>query len=757
VGVVGLPATAASAAAPTTPFLSEIHYDNAGTDAGEFVEVQLPAGTSSAGWSVVLYNGGNRAVYDTDALPAVTAPADEATVAVVEYPLNGIQNGDPDGVALVKPDGTLAEFLSYEGTFAGLGGPADGVTSTSIGVKESGTEELGLSLSRTYDASTDSLVWAGPAAHSKGTVNGSGGTPEPEPEPGTGPCDTAVTHEIGAVQGSGASTPVAGKQVTVRGTVVGDVPGLSGFYLQDVDGDGDAATSDGIFVFSPVAVDLGDTVAVTGAAQEFGNQTQIASREDVAVCAAGTVANLPAPAGLDLPADGATRERLEGMLVAPVDTLTVSEVFDLTSFGELTLSEGGLLVQPTEVARPGSAEAAAVAAGNTQRRIALDDGVSARVSTTTRPYLSPTTPVRVGDELAFTSPLVLGYGNGQWRLEPADGTAEGTFAPQNTREAAPDAVGGDVQVGAFNVLNYFLTLGDSDVARGARTPEAFEKQAAKIVTALGALDADVVTLMEIEDTDSTGYTPGNADTALADLTDRLNAAEGAAVWSYVPLPKELYAVDRDVIRNGIIYRTDVVQAIGKPVGLVDETVWDNAREPIAQLFKPRGGEDDGDRFYVVANHFKSKSAGDSTGDNADAKDGQGQWNGDRVRQAASLTAFVADLSAKKEEADVLLLGDFNAYTQEDPMEVFRDAGYTDLGSAFDPERYSYVFDDMSGSLDHALATASLTGKVTGVAHWNINSVESFAYQYTGDPALYAPDQYRSSDHDPLLVGLDLDE
>jgi Ca2+-binding RTX toxin-like protein len=68
-----------------------------------------------------------------------------------------------------------------------------------------------------------------------------------------------------------------------------------------------------------------------------------------------------------------------------------------------------------------------------------------------------------------------------------------------------------------------------------------------------------------------------------------------------------------------------------------------------------------------------------------------------------------------------------------------------------------VFDDMSGSLDHAFATDALADKVTGFAHWNINSVESFAYQYVGDPALYAPDQYRASDHDPLVLGIDLDE
>ena len=741
--VVGLP-TGAQAAAPTTPFISEIHYDNASTDVDEFVEVHLPPGTSSAGLSIVLYNGGTGAVYDTDALPVVTAPAAASAVAVIDYPVNGLQN-DAEGIALVRGTEVL-EYLSYEGVVTATNGPTSGRTSTDIRVSEPGTTPVGQSLSRTYDAATDRLVWAGPAAASKGAVN-SGGTTT-TPPPATGVCDTTPTHEIGAVQGSGATTPLAGRTVTVRGTVVGDLPGFSGFYLQD--GDGDAATSDGIFVFSPAAVDLGDTVAVTGRAEEFGGQTQINSQRDVAVCADGTAADLPAATPLDLPADDVTRERLEGMLVTPVDRLTVSEVFDLTSFGELTLSEGGLLVQPTELARPGP-EAQAIAAENTLRRIVLDDGLSARVSTTTRPYLSPTTPVRVGDEVAFTSPLVLGYGFSQWRLQPADGTAAGTFAPQNTRPATPDPVGGDVQVGAFNVLNYFLTHSGPD-ARGARSAEQFERQAAKIVTAIGALDADVVTLMEIEDTDSTGRTPGNADGALADLVRRLNAAAGAEVWSYVPLPDELYAVDRDVIRNAIIYRNDVVLPVGGPLALVDESVWFNAREPLAQTFVK-----DGDAFTVVANHLKSKSAGASTGDNVDAGDGQGQWNGDRVRQAESLAAFTEELRASTGDQDVVLLGDFNAYTQEDPIEALRDAGYIDLGSEFDPDRYSYVFDDQSGSLDHALATAELTEKITGFAHWNINAVESFAYQYTGDPALYAPNQYRSSDHDPLVFGIDLEE
>jgi len=685
-------------------------------------------------------------VYDTDALPAVTAPADSPAVAVVDYPANGIQNGAPDGVALVDAEGVVVEFLSYEGALTASNGPAAGSTSTDIGVSEAGTEPAGQSLSRSYDAGTDALVWSGPAAATRGSVNGAAPGPV-EPPPADGEvCDVPVTNEIGDVQGTGATTPLAGSTVTVEGVVVGDVPGLSGFYLQDADGDGNAATSDGVFVFSEVAVDLGDTVAVTGAAEEYFGQTQVRAEGRVGVCADGTVADLPAPAALDLPADDDAREQLEGMRVAPADTLTVSEVYDLTSFGELTLSEGGLLVQPTELARPG-AEAEAIAAENARRSITLDDARSSRVTVETAPYLTPATPVRVGDELSFTEPLVLGYGFDAWRLQPADGAADGVFAPQNTRPAAPGEVGGNVQVGAFNVLNYFLTIGG--VGRGATSQAELEEQAGKIVPAINALGADVVTLMEIEDTDSTGLTPGNADTALADLVRRLNADAGSETWAFVPFPQELYAVDRDVIRNAIIYQPAVVTPVGASVGLVDEAAFDNAREPIAQTFTK-----DGDAFTVVANHFKSKG-GTGTGDNADT--GQGSFNADRVQQAHSLAAFAERLRTQTSDPDVLLMGDFNAYTQEDPIEALRTEGFVDLGERFDAGRYSYVFDALSGSLDHALATEELTEKVTDLVHWNINSVESFAYQYTGDPELYAADPYRSSDHDPLLLGIDLRE
>jgi uncharacterized protein len=343
--LVGLP-TLAQAAPATTPFISEFHYDNTGTDSGEFVEVTLPPGTTSAGLSIVRYNGGNGAVYTSPtapALPVVTAPADASAVAVIDYPVDGLQNGAPDGLALVRNGTEVLEFISYEGAMTATGGPGHvagdtaASTSTDVGVSETNSTPIGQSLSKVYDTTKGTYAWTGPAASTKGQVNPDV-TPEPPPPP-SNPCAAAPTHEIGAVQGDGAESPLVGKQVTVRGVVVGDVPGFSGFYLQDADGDGRAATSDGVFVYSPgTEVALGDTVAVEGAVSEFGGLTEITSRTDVEVCTPGTEADLPDAAPLDLPADDAARERLEGMLVVPADTLTVSEIFDLTSFGELTLS-----------------------------------------------------------------------------------------------------------------------------------------------------------------------------------------------------------------------------------------------------------------------------------------------------------------------------------------------------------------------------------------------------------------------------------
>lgn len=198
--------------------ISEIHYDNAGIDAGEAIEVSAPAGTSFASWSIVLYNGSGGAVYDTDALP-LTAPivCGARQVVVLTYPANGIQNGSPDGIALVGPSG-VAEFLSYEGPFTAVGGPATGLLSTDIGVSENGSEPLGQSLKRDGFGG-----WSGPSASTFGTCNDEDPPPPAEVAsvtvtPASATVVQGATQAFTAAAFDATSQPVAGVAFTWTST-----------------------------------------------------------------------------------------------------------------------------------------------------------------------------------------------------------------------------------------------------------------------------------------------------------------------------------------------------------------------------------------------------------------------------------------------------------------------------------------------------------------------------------------------------------
>ena len=149
-----MPAASNPVRAATSVFINEIHYDNAGTDAGEAIEIEGEAGTDLAGYSIVLYNGNGGAPYATVPLGGIIGAAcDTRGVLVFGFPENGIQNGAPDGMALVAPDGAVIEFLSYEGTMTAVGGPADGLVSTDI-VASQNNAVPGTSLQR-----TSSGVW----------------------------------------------------------------------------------------------------------------------------------------------------------------------------------------------------------------------------------------------------------------------------------------------------------------------------------------------------------------------------------------------------------------------------------------------------------------------------------------------------------------------------------------------------------------------------------------------------------------------
>jgi 5'-nucleotidase len=213
----------------------------------------------------------------------------------------------------------------------------------------------------------------------------------------------------------------------------------------------------------------------------------------------------------------------------------------------------------------------------------------------------------------------------------------------------------------------------------------------------------------------------------------------------------------DVITNAIIYQPAAVTPIGASRALgtesTDAGAFGNAREPLAQVFRPAAG---GEKLLFVVNHFKSKgSPGPWPGD-ADTGDGQGASNESRVRQATALRDWVAGIQGDVDS--VALAGDFNSYGAEDPLQVLYGAGYVDAETALGIEKSSYSFQGLSGSLDHILLSGAAVERATGGDIWQINSGESLALEYSRynyhGALFHEANPFRSSDHDPVKVGLE---
>ncbi|CAI9419165.1 ExeM/NucH family extracellular endonuclease [Nocardioides sp. T2.26MG-1] len=626
------------------------------------------------------------------------------------------------------------------------------------------------------------------------------GAPTPEaagptdPEPPAEPTEATIAE----IQGTGDVSPLVGDPVTTEGVVTAAYPtgGYDGFYIETPGSPDTPGASDAVFVYGSAAtakVAVGDSVEVTGKVSEFNGTTEITpAAEDVTVLPTplGTVTPLTAPwSELDTAAE---KESHEGELVVPQGDFTVSDNYDTNFYASFTLAAGDHpLVQPTDVAdAQDTAAIAAVQAENAARTITLDDGASINFSSAANksiplPWLSKSNPVRIGSAVTFHQPLVLEYRFGMWNLQPTsqvtgDGADVATFT--DTRTAAPEPVGGDIRLATFNVLNYFPTTGaDYEAAglgtctyyndragnhitvnrcgtdaspgpRGAADDVNLARQQAKIVAAIDHLGASIVSLEEIENSVKFGL---DRDYALSTLVDALNADAGAGTWAYAPSPAaaDLPTVaEQDVIRTAFIYKPADVTLVGPSHVLTGSAAFANARQPLAQGFKATGAPDS-DAFAVIVNHFKSKGSG------VDDGTGQGNANPDRVAQAEALSDFATEIAAGLDTDAVFLTGDFNSYTQEDPLQVLYGDGYDNLESTTDPEETTYSYDGMAGSLDHVLASPAAAAMVTGVDIWNINADESIAFEYSrynyNATDFYAPDPYRASDHDPEVVGIDL--
>ncbi|MFJ6679505.1 ExeM/NucH family extracellular endonuclease [Microbacterium sp. NPDC091382] len=733
-------------------------------------DIDLPAG---ANLLIGQAPGTNTSLpgFDADVEGSIAMSGSGAKVALVssETALTG-----STGIAALDQVVDLVGWGPTATAFAGSA-PAPGTSNaTSVSRDDEGTNTADNAADFTAGAPTP-------------TGLGAGTDPEPEPDP------EPQVATIAEIQGTTDASPLAGQTVTTTGVVTAHYPsgGYNGYVIQTAGSGGelDLAThtaSDAVFVYAPGAtgeVTLGDTVTVTGAVSEFNGLTEITVKAGDAKVIAD--AEAPTPSTVGWPTTAAQRESLESMLIEPRGEFTVSDTYSTNRFGEVGLAAGSEpLRQPTDAARPGSAAAAAVAADNAARGVRLDDGAgldytSAANQSLTPAYVSLTEPVTVGAGVTFTAPLIVDYRNDTWKLNPTqplvgDGTGTDEVVFENVRTDAPAEVGGDLSIASFNVLNYFTTLGtdsasceaytdrfgdgvtvrDGCAQRGAWDAADLARQQAKIVEAIASVDAGVVGLMEIENSAALGE---ETDEATSTLVDALNAEAGAGTWAFVPSSTDLPpASEQDVITNAIIYQPALVSPVGAARALGDQSAdgeaFGNAREPIAQVFEPAAG---GDPFLFVVNHFKSKgSAGPWPGD-ADTGDGQGSSTESRVRQATALRDWVAKIQGDVDA--VALAGDFNSYSQEDPLKVLYDAGYADAEQAFDVDSSSYSFSGLSGSLDHILLNEAALARSTDADIWNINSGESIALEYsrfrTHGTEFYSADPFRSSDHDPVIVGM----
>ncbi len=602
--------------------------------------------------------------------------------------------------------------------------------------------------------------------------------------------DAVVTFtKIHDIQGTGATAALTGTQ-SIEGIVTRVFAGatqLNGFYVQeeDADADNNTATSEAIFVFDPngkFTGNVGDKVQVSGNVKELtstgnGNNSSLTELD----LSAGTVfdlgaSTLPTVTTIQIPTTNVSDlERYEGMLVnisASSGDLTVTENYQLGRFGQVVLSAAGASNQPGTDARLDQYTQfnAPSVSGNTtyladlaKRTIYLDDGSGSQ-------NLDPILFGRGGSPLSAANTLrsgdtvnnITGILDERFEGYRIQTTAPVNFTATNPRPVTPPSVGGTLRIANFNLLNYFNDLdlssstrftndsGQSFEPRGANTAAEFTRQRDKTIQAIINSGADVLGLNEVE---NNGF---GTNSAIQNLVDGLNAIVGAGTYAFINPGTN---ISTDAITVGIIYKTSQVTPIGNaatmPLGY--SAAFDLVgRRPLAQTFQQTAN---GQQFTVAVNHLKSKgSSSGGAGDN-DIGDGQGLSNGTRTREAQDLATWLATKPTGTNDPDYIIVGDLNAYAQEDPLTTLASAGYNNL---LPITSYSYVFDGQQGSLDHALGSKSLAAQVSGADKWHINADEPTVLDYNTEfktagqaSSLYAPNQFRASDHDPVLVGLNL--
>jgi predicted extracellular nuclease len=542
------------------------------------------------------------------------------------------------------------------------------------------------------------------------------------PEPAVTICQSEVTP-IPVLQGDGYSSPLVDSESTVRGIVTYVVED-GGFYIEEPGALRRAGASRALFVSDEElsrSVMPGMQLALSGRVSELGSsRDKLTSLRDLSsyeIC----TENLELPlTQAELPLNSAEREALEGMRLSFDQKLTVTDVYNLFR-GELTLSSSGVLWTPTEIRMPGPA-AVALERENRNHSLAaiLEDSVSG--------------PLSAGSNFDISTGL-MGH-NGRIQQLFLDSVQVVDSPAPELPEPPTD---GAIRIVSSNLLNFFNGDGKGSgfpTERGAESLEEFKAQSARTRVAMARIQPDLLAVQELE---NDGFGPYSAARSLLKV---LNDT-GNNDWAFIE--PETVRIGGDVITVGLFYRQQVLESIG-PARVLDGPEFRRlSRQPLAQLFRERRS---GKTFLVAVNHLKSKGRCPDTGENSDQQDGQGCWNSARVSAVRAQAPWLKELAAEMDTDNIIILGDMNAWRNEDPISQFREFGYADLvGQLSGLPQYSYMYFGQIGTLDYALASSALAEHAQRAEILHINS--------NWPQKMEQPQPWlRASDHDPVIVDLD---
>ena len=710
-------------------WINEFHYDNSGTDQFEFVEVAGNAGSSLAGWKIELYNGSNNSLYDTINLSG--SLGDQlGGYGTKAFFRPGIQNGDPDGFALIDSSNNVVQFLSYGGAMS-INRGGQSYASVNIGKQAVAAVDNGRvrSMQLTGKGTQYSdFTWSQPASlDTRDAVNAGQSFGPKEPE------EPAQRLAIYAIQGAGHKSAHEGKKVVTEGVVT--QIRSNGYYIQDVDGDGNAATSDAIFIFtgSGEKPALNTKVKLSGTVSEFqpdANNLTVTQLTNTTIIEQAIADRLPQATvigasgrtppksiidddnfgSFDPAQDGIDfYESLEGMVVKVAGAKVVGPNPGQGAKGMHVISDADTS------GRNGRGGITTTAGDFNPERL--------RVATAPGGPVGSLPDVNVGADLGDITG-VLNYYDGGYEVLPSGAVnASNTAPPVETTTIKFDQ--NRLRVASYNIENF-------DNARAT----ASEPLVHQIIDRLGA--PEIIGLQEVLGA-TNGGSGGSAATALQTLVDKLNAkCAGSCEYAFVQRNPDYSNGGNQ--RNAFLYRTDRVEL--KDAVLVDpngEFKATNSRSVMQGTF-----EFNGHLVTILNNHWTARTQESPLfGDQQPPSDPRGQ---NRLRQGAALALAIAD--ALKTTQNVITLGDFNEFYFGAPFDAIRAAGLVNLAEELlaAADRYSYVFEGNSQLIDHIWATAALRmlNPLFDIVHFNAEYFAGFLY---GDGS----GGMKWSDHDAQLA------